>query len=234
MKREIQNSLNRLQMDFVDLYQIHRWDPQTDIELVLRTLNHFIDEGLAIHIGASSMYTWQFAKAQFLADNLGLERFVTMQNHYNAIYREEEREMIPFCLDQKIGVIPWSPLARGFLSGKYNPDSKDDYARIRSDPYLRNRYFRKNDFEVLKVISSIAKEENISIPQVALSWLLGRNGVTAPIIGVTKIQHLEEAVEAVDISLNQDFIKRIDEVYRPHPIIGHSYNQPDSMIHISR
>ncbi|MHA2250200.1 MAG: aldo/keto reductase [Candidatus Kariarchaeaceae archaeon] len=230
MQRQIKASLDRLQMDFVDLYQIHRWDYNTDIEYVMRSLNHLIDQGLVHHIGASSMYAWELAKAQFTAEHLGLEKFVCMQNHYNATYREEEREVIPFCIDQGMGIIPWSPLARGFLSGKYTRDKEPDSVRSQSDPYVKQRYFKENDFEIVDVVKSIASEENVSPSQIAFSWILDRPGITSPILGVSKLEHLEEAIDAVDIKLNQDHIKRIDEAYIPRPVIGHAYNQPDQMI----
>lgn len=230
MFNQIEASLDRLQTDYIDLYQIHRWDYLVDVENLMRSLNHLIDQGATLHVGASSMYAWELAKAQYTAENLGLEKFATMQNHYNAIYREEEREVIPFCIDQGMGIIPWSPLARGFLSGKYTTNSKNDSARIRSDPYLRRRYFDPNDFIILEKLQEISTTEDISIPQVALAWLLHQPGVTAPIIGVTKIKHLEEAVGATEIQLNSDYIRQINELYRPKPIIGHAYNQPDSMI----
>ncbi len=234
--REIEKSLQRLNVDYVDLYQIHRWDSSVDPELMMRTLNHLIDGGYTLHIGASSMYTWQLAKLQYIAESLGLEKFVTIQNHYNAVYREEEREMIPFCLDQGMAVIPWSPLARGFLSGKYSEQDLDrtNHVRLKSDPYLKHRYFRKNDFEVLTQIQEVASEQGVSTAQTALAWLLSRKGVTSPIIGVTSIKHLEEAVEAVDLTLTIEQIARIDDAYKPHPIIGHSYDPSDSMVDIKR
>lgn len=229
MTREIRNSLDRLKMDYVDLYQIHRYDNSVDNELLMRTLNSLIDDGLTSHIGSSSMYAWQLAKLQFTAEKLGLEKFSTMQNHYNAIYREEEREVIPFCIDQGMGIIPWSPLARGFLSGKYTPEvAKGD--RVESDPYLKQRYFRESDFKVLSAVREVAESRGISVAQTALAWVLSRDGVTSPIVGVTKMRHLEEAIEAVEINLNHSEIKRIEDAYIPHPIIGHSYDQPDAMI----
>jgi aryl-alcohol dehydrogenase (NADP+) len=234
MRQQIKASLDRLQMDFVDLYQIHRWDYNTDIEFVMRSLNHLIDQGLTSHIGASSMYAWELAKAQYTAEKLGLEGFVSMQNHYNAMYREEEREVIPFCIDQNIGLIPWSPLARGFLSGKYKRGEEPNFARFKSDPLLKQRYFRDNDFAIVDAVKEIAHEESVSPSQVALAWMLDRPGITSPIIGVSKIEHLEESIAAVDLSLNSDHVKRIDEAYVPRPITGHSYNQPDGMISIPK
>jgi len=229
MIRQMQESLDRLQTDFVDLYQIHRWDYSTDIELVMRSLNHLIDAGVTLHIGASSMYGWELMKAQATAERLGLEKFQTMQNHYNAIYREEEREVIPACIDMGMGIIPWSPLARGFLSGKYD-DVDPDSPRARSDPYLKMRYFKDNDFEVLKVLKEVAFENEITTAQMALAWLLSRPGVTSPIIGVTKMSHLEQAVETVDMIIDHDYFDRISEAYTVRPITGHAYNQPNTMI----
>ncbi|MCE7736918.1 MAG: aldo/keto reductase [Candidatus Heimdallarchaeota archaeon] len=234
MAREIDASLKRLQMDFVDLYQIHRWDYNTDIEYVMRTLNKIIDDGKTLHIGASSMYAWELAKAQFTSEKLGLEGFSTMQNHYNAMYREEEREVIPFCIDQGMGIIPWSPLARGFLSGKYKRNEESNATRYTSDPYLKARYFKDNDFDVVETIIAIANEENLTPSQIALSWVMHRPGITSPIIGVSKIEHLEEAIQAVEINLNKDYINRIDESYSCRPVSGHSYNQPDKMIQVKK
>ncbi len=236
MAREIENSLNRLKTDFIDLYQIHRWDASVDPEFLMRSLNQLIDGGYVLHIGASSMYTWQLAKLQFTAERLGLEKFATMQNHYNAIYREEEREMIPFCMDQGMGIIPWSPLARGFLSGKYSPKDKEkeEHTRLKSDPYLKARYFRDNDFQVLEVIKEIAQEKDVTPAQVSLSWILHKPGITSPIVGVTKMEHLEQAIDAIEMKLTHDELKRIEEAYLPHPIIGHSYEPSDAMVDLSK
>lgn len=236
MAREIENSLQRLKTDFIDLYQIHRWDASVDPEFIMRSLNQLIDGGYVLHIGASSMYTWQLAKLQFTAERLGLEKFATMQNHYNAVYREEEREMIPFCIDQGMGIIPWSPLARGFLSGKYSPNDKESgtHPRLRSDPYLKARYFKDNDFQVLEAIKELAREKDVAPAQIALSWVLHKPGVTSPIVGVTKIEHLEQAIEAVDLNLTKDDISRIEEAYVPHPIIGHSYEPADTMVDLNK
>ena len=223
VSKQIKASLKRLQTDVVDLYQIHRWDYNVDIEYVMRTLNHVIDEGQAHHIGASSMFAWELAKAQYTAERLGLEGFSTMQNHYNAVYREEEREMLPLCIDQGMGVIPWSPLARGFLSGKYSNNEKS--TRSTSDRFLE-WFGSENDFEILKKIEEGAKENNISVSQMSLAWLLDRPGVTSPILGVTKLKHLEEAIEVVDMSIDQDYFNRISEAYTVRPVKGHSYTSP--------
>lgn len=220
--RAIADSLDRLQMDYVDLYQIHRLDPKTPFEELLRTLNHLIEDGTVLHIGASSMFAWQFMKSFWIADSLGLEPFSTMQNHYNLVYREEEREMLPLCRDRQVGVIPWSPLARGFLSGKYKRSDKPDSPRSRSDQYLLKRYFQDEDFDVVERAVEIANDKEVTPAQIALAWLFSKDAVTSPILGVTKIEHLEQAVEALEIKLTADDIKRLEEPYKPHPILGHS------------
>lgn len=232
MFREVVASLKRLQTDHIDLYQIHRWDNATHVDILMRSLNQLIDRGVVDHIGASSMYAWQFATAQFRAEQLGLEQFVTMSNHYNPIYREEEREMIPYSMHNDVALIPWSPLARGFLSGKYSSDDAEnlDQSRYRSDPYLKQRYFHPNDFEILKVIEEIAKTEYLTIAQVALSWVLHQPGITSPIIGVSKLDHLNEAIAAVELDLDPDYYRRISEAYTSRPIIGHAYISSDDMV----
>ncbi len=219
IRRAIEESLKRLNMDYIDLYQIHRLDPNTPLEDLLRTLNRLIDDGKVLHIGASSMMAWQFAKSLWIADKLGLEPFRTMQNHYNLVYREEEREMLPLCKDQGIAVIPWSPLARGFLTGKYSRDAPPDTPRARSDRYLRARYFRPEDFDVVERVIEIAKEKDVKPAQIALAWLFSKEVITAPILGVTKASHVENAVEALEIKLSSDDIKRLEEPYKPHPIL---------------
>lgn len=219
IRRAIEGSLRRLKMDYVDLYQIHRLDPKTPLDEILRTLNRLIDDGKVLHIGASSMMAWQFAKSLWIADKLGLEPFRTMQNHYNLVYREEEREMLPLCKDQGIAVIPWSPLARGFLTGKYSRDSPANTPRARSDRYLQQRYFRPEDFDVVDRVIEIAREKEVTPAQVALAWLFSKDVVTAPIVGTTKVSHVEEAVEALSIKLTDDDIARLEEPYKPHPVI---------------
>ncbi|UCE12482.1 MAG: aldo/keto reductase [Candidatus Heimdallarchaeota archaeon] len=220
--RSIKASLERLQMKYVDLYQIHRLDHTIPIEEVLRSLNLLINNGSVLHIGASSMFAWQFAKSLWLAERHGLEAFKTMQNHYNLCYREEEREMLPLCKDQGIGVIPWSPLARGFLSGKYTRGGEADSIRARTDKYMKPRYFKPEDFDVVEQTVEIAKEKEVTPAQIALSWLFSKDYVTSPIIGATKIEHVEQAVEALEITMTEDDIKRLEEPYKPHPILGHS------------
>ena len=219
--KAIDASLKRLNTDYVDLYQIHRLDKTVDPIILMKTLNLLIEEGKVLHIGASSMYAWEFSKLLWTAEKMGLEPFVSMQNHYNLVYREEEREMIPLCIDQKISVIPWSPLARGFLSGKYSRDKEPDNVRAKTDPFLKKRYFREEDFEVLDRVLQLSKEKDATPAQIALAWLFSKYYVTSPILGVTKIEHLEQAVDALEIKLSSSDIKFLEEKYKPHPIIGH-------------
>lgn len=217
----IDNSLRRLGTDYVDLYQIHRWDNDTPIEETMEALHDVVKAGKARYIGASSMYAWQFAKAQYTADLHGWTRFSAMQNHMNAVYREEEREMLPLCRDQGVGVIPWSPLARGFLAGNRKRDENDPTPRAKSDGFAKDMYYQSADFDVVDAVVAIAQEKGSSPAQIALAWLLHKPGVTAPIIGATKMYQLEEAVGAVEISLSDDEIARIEAPYIPHLILGH-------------
>jgi len=219
--KQIDGSLKRLQTDHVDLYQIHRWDYEAPIEETLDTLNGLVHHGKVRYIGASSMWAWQFAKALFISDRLGIERFVTMQNHYNLCYREEEREMIPLCREEGVGLIPWSPLARGFLTGKYRRTETPNSLRYKSDKPFAGRFFKPEDFDVLEMAGEVAKEKGVTVAQVGLSWLLHK-GVTAPIIGATKIEHVEDAVNAIELKLSNDDVKRPDEPYKPHWIMGHT------------
>lgn len=219
--REVDRSLKRLRTDRIDLYQIHRWDHNTPIRETLETMDDLVHQGKVRYIGASSMYAWQFAKALYTSDLHGLVRFVSMQNHYNLAYREEEREMIPLCADQNIAILPWSPLARGFLSGKYKRDGTPKSKRYSHDNYLSKRYFRPEDFDVVERAEEVAAEKGVSTAQVALAWLF-RKGVTAPIIGATKVKHIEEAVESLDVSLDSDDLKRLEEPYKMHPVLGHN------------
>lgn len=218
---QIRKSLKRLGTDRVDLYQIHRWDYASPIEETLAALNDLVRQRIVNYIGASSIWAWQLAKALFTSDRLGLERFVTMQNHYNLCYREEEREMIPFCKDQGLGLIPWSPLARGFLTGRYKRGKNPDSTRYRTDKYFAERYNRPEDFDVVERTEEIAKEKGVTPAQIALAWLLHK-GVNAPIIGATKVTQVEEAVGSLDVHLSEDDVKRLEEPYKPHRIIGHS------------
>jgi aryl-alcohol dehydrogenase-like predicted oxidoreductase len=217
----IDASLSRLGTDHVDLYQIHRWDPETPIEETMEALHEVVRAGKARYIGASSMYAWQFAKAQHTATAAGWTRFASMQNHYNLVYREEEREMIPLCLDQGVGVIPWSPLARGLLAGTRERGGERRTVRAGSDP-LADEMYEEADFDVVDAVRAVAGERGVPPAQVALAWLLGRPAVSAPIVGATKLGHLDDAVAAVDLSLSQEEVARLEAPYRPHPVIGHS------------
>jgi aryl-alcohol dehydrogenase-like predicted oxidoreductase len=217
---QIKRSLERLQTSYVDLYQIHRWDYNTPIEETMRALDDIVHLAFSHYIGASSMFAWQFLKALETSDRLGLERFVSMQNHYNLLYREEEREMIPLCREEGVALIPWSPLARGFLTGKYKRVERPRTSRYKSDQYLAARYFRPEDFDVVETVESLAKQKGVTSAQIALSWLLHK-GVTSPIIGATKVEHIEEAVASIEVKLESGEIKRLESGYKPHPIIGH-------------
>jgi len=216
---QVKKSLKRLQTDRLDLYQIHRWDYSTPIEETLVTLNDLVRQGVVNYIGASSMFAWQFTKALYTSDRLGIARFVSMQNHYNLCYREEEREMIPLCKDQKIGLLPWSPLARGFLTGRYKRGKAADSPRYRTDKYFAERFFQAEDFDVVERVEEVAKEKGVKPSQIALAWLLHK-GVCAPIIGATRAEHVEEAVNSLDVKLSTDDVKRLEEKYKPHRIIG--------------
>jgi 1-deoxyxylulose-5-phosphate synthase len=212
----IDASLRRLGTDHIDLYQIHRWDYDTPIEETMEALHDVVRAGKARYIGASSMFTWQFAKAQRLAPT----PFVSMQNHYNLVYREEEREMIPFCRDQGVGIIPWSPLARGLLAGSRERGGSRGTVRSGSDP-LADEMYADEDFDVVDEVRGVAAERGVSPAQVALAWLLGRPGITAPIVGATKITHLDDAIAAVDLHLREEETKRLEARYRPHQVLGH-------------
>jgi aryl-alcohol dehydrogenase-like predicted oxidoreductase len=224
----IDASLKRLGVDYVDLYQIHRFDKNTPIEETCEALHDVVKAGKALYLGASSMYAWQFQKMlQFQATNR-LARFVTMQNHYNLAYREEEREMIPLCLDQKIGLIPWSPLARGFLTGNRKRGDALDHAkaetvRARTDDFGHGMYYRDTDFDIVDRVVEIATERDVKPAQIALAWIMAKPGVSAPILGASKLYQLEDAIAAVGLKLTEDEIKRLEASYEPHPILGHSY-----------
>jgi len=217
----IDASLKRLNMDYVDLYQIHRWDYRTPIEETIGALHYVVQAGKARYIGASSMHAWQFAKAQYTADAHGWTRFVSMQNHYNLVYREEEREMIPQCIDQGVGVIPWSPLARGFLAGTRTRDGERHTVRAGSDPFGDTLYKIDADFDVADRCAEVAEGRGVPPAQVALAWLLHRPGVTAPIVGATKPGHLEDALAAEQLTLSDEEMNRLEEPYVPHPVLGH-------------
>jgi aryl-alcohol dehydrogenase (NADP+) len=218
----IDNSLARLGMDYVDLYQIHRWDYDTPIEETLEALNDVVRSGKARHIGASSMFAWQLMKALAISQARGFARFVSMQGHYNLIYREEEREMIPLCLDQGLGLIPWSPMARGFFAGDRNREGRGETLRSQTDPFAVSLYFRENDFSVAERVAEVAKARGVTGSQLALAWLLNKPHISSPIIGATKMDHLDQAIASLDLRLTEDEIKLIEEPYQPHPIRGHS------------
>ena len=213
---EIDHSLTRLGTDYVDLYQIHRWDRRTPIEETMEALHDVVKAGKARYIGASSMYAWQFAKAQHVAEANGWTKFVSMQNHYNLIYREEEREMLPLCLDQGAGVIPWSPLARGRLTRDWDTTT----ARSETDEFGQNLYLPE-DQQVHEQVAEVASARGIARAQIAMAWLLGRPGVTAPIVGVTRASHLDDAVAALDVELTKQETEQLEKPYVPHRIAGH-------------
>jgi 1-deoxyxylulose-5-phosphate synthase len=216
----IDASLGRLGMDYVDLYQIHRWDKQTPIEETMEALHDVVRAGKARYIGASSMYAWQFARAQHVAERNGWTRFVSMQNHYNLLYREEEREMIPLCIHDGIGVIPWSPLARGFLTGTRTREGERRTTRAETDGF-QDVLYGAADFDVVDRLNEVAGERGLAPAQVALAWLLHKPGVTAPIVGATRLEHLEDALAAAELTLTAEEIARLEEPYVPHPVIGH-------------
>jgi 1-deoxyxylulose-5-phosphate synthase len=216
------DSLRRLGTDYVDLYQIHRLDYETPIEETLRALDDIVRAGKARYVGASSMYAWQFAKMLYMADRLGLTRFVSMQNHYNLIYREEEREMIPLCREEGIGIIPWSPLARGFLAGNRTQKDFGETVRAKTDEYAQKMYYQPSDFTVVERLSSIAARRGVPNAQVALAWVLSRTGVTAPIVGASKMKHLDDAIAALSLKLDEAEVRELEAPYQPHGILGHS------------
>jgi aryl-alcohol dehydrogenase-like predicted oxidoreductase len=218
----IDHSLQRLQMDYVDLYQIHRWDPDTPIEETMQALHDVVRSGKARYIGASSMFAWQFMRAQYTADLHGWTRFVSMQNHYNLIYREEEREMIPCCVDQGVALIPWSPLARGFFAGNHRKGDWGDSVRARTDTYGQSMYYRDEDFVVADRVQEIARERGVSGSQIALAWVLGKPYITAPIVGASRMSHLEESIAALDLHLSDEEVRRLEQPYALHPVLGHS------------
>ena len=223
----IDASLGRLGTDHVDLYQIHRFDPHTPIEETLEALNDIVRAGKARYIGASSMYAWQFARMLQVSERHGWARFVSMQNHYNLVYREEEREMLPLCRAEGIGVIPWSPLARGFLAGNRERSTGADgkkgggTLRAQTDEYAQSLYYADSDFRVVDQVVELARRHGVTPAQIALAWILRQPGVAAPIIGVTKVEQLDEAVAALDVTLDDDECRRLDAPYVPHPVLGH-------------
>ncbi|MGR6974616.1 aldo/keto reductase [Streptomyces cynarae] len=213
---EIDHSLRRLGTDYVDLYQIHRFDPTTPVEETMEALHDVVKAGKARYIGASSMYAWQFSKAQYTARLNGWTRFVSMQNHYNLLYREEEREMLPLCADQGVGTLPWSPLARGRLARDWDETSE----RSRTDEFGKKLY-QEGDREIVEAVAAVASERGVPRAQVALAWLLHQDTVAAPIVGVTKPQHIDDAVAAVDVELTDKEIQALQDPYTPHAISGH-------------
>jgi aryl-alcohol dehydrogenase-like predicted oxidoreductase len=215
-------SLRRLGIDAIDLYQIHRWDPKTPLEETLAALDHLVHSGKVRYIGASSGWAWQMARALGLSDQHGWARFVSMQNHYNLIYREEEREMIPLCEAEGVGVIPWSPLARGHLAGaRKSLSDRSSTTRAKTDSYGHDLYGGPGDAEVIEAVNAIASERGASPAEISLAWLLSKPAVTAPIVGATKLEHLDAAVRAVDLELEEEEIGRLEAPYRPHEIRGH-------------
>jgi aryl-alcohol dehydrogenase-like predicted oxidoreductase len=216
----IDASLKRLGMDYVDLYQIHRFDDETPVEVTMEALHDVVKAGKARYIGASSMYAWQFAQMQFAAEKHGWTKFVSMQNHYNLVYREEEREMNPFCLATGVGLIPWSPLARGFLAGNRTKEKSGETTRSQVDNFAHSMYYEDGDFQIVDRVTELAKVRGVSNAQIALAWMLHKPGITAPIIGASKMYQLEEAIAALDVKLTDDEIKRLEEPYQPHPILG--------------
>ncbi len=242
----VEASLRRLGTDYIDLYQIHRYDPETPIEETLEALHDLVRSGKVRYIGASSMYAWQFARCLYLADLHGWTRFVSMQNHYNLIYREEEREMIPLCRHEGVAVIPWSPLARGFLAGnrnragnknragnrrpaaEYTPSGEagsqgdGETTRARTDDFAHSMYYQEEDFTVVERLTALAERRDLPPAQLALAWMLHKPGVTAPIVGASQMKHLEQSVAAVDVQLSPEEILELEEPYRPHPVLGHS------------
>ncbi|MBC7870775.1 MAG: aldo/keto reductase [Chitinophagaceae bacterium] len=218
----IDASLRRLGMEYVDLYQIHRWDHDTPIEETMEALHDVVKAGKARYIGASSMWAWQFAKAQHLAEKHGWTRFVSMQNHYNLIYREEEREMIPFCQSEGVGIIPWSPLARGFLAGNRTREKGGDTVRSTTDPMAHDYYYGDTDFTIVERVQALAARYEVRPAQIALAWMLHKPGITSPIIGASKMTHLDDAIAAVEINLTSEDMAYLEEPYQPKAISGHS------------
>ena len=217
----VDNSLRRLGTDYIDLYQIHRYDSATPIEETLTALHDIVKAGKVRYLGASSMMSWQFARALHMADQRGLTRFVSMQNHYNLVYREEEREMLPLCREEGIGLIPWSPLARGFLAGNRRSVTDADTARGKTDTFGHGLYYAPEDFMVAERCADVAREKGVKPSQIALAWVLRQPGITSPIVGASKLYQLDEAVEALTITLSDDEAQRLEEPYVPHRVLGH-------------
>ncbi len=220
--RAVEDSLRHLGTDYIDLYQIHRYDPETPLDETLEALHDLVKSGKVCYIGASSMYAWQFTKSLYLADLHNWTRFISMQNHYNLVYREEEREMIPVCLAEGIGIIPWSPLARGFLAGNRSREDWGETIRAKTDGFGQTLYYRDADFQIVERVEEVAQQRGVSPAQIALAWILHKPGITSPIIGASKMYQLEEALAALEISLTPEEMTILEELYQPHPVLGHS------------
>lgn len=214
-------SLRQLRTDYIDLYQIHRWDYEAPIEETLEALNDLVRAGKVLYLGASSMFAWEFSLALHSCERHAWSRFVSMQNHYNLVYREEEREMLPLCRHEGIAVLPWSPLARGLLAGTRKPAQEGATVRARTDEYARRLYYEEHDFEVAECAAGVARDRGVKPAQIALAWLLSRPGVTAPVLGATRVEHVEEAVASLGITLEPGEVERLESRYRPHPVLGH-------------
>ena len=224
-------SLQRLGVDHIDLYQIHRFDERTPLEETLEALDSLVRAGKVRYLGASSMAAWQFSRALHLAGERGWHRFSAMQNHYNLAYREEEREMIPLCVTEGVGIIPWSPLARGFLGGARKRGAEGDTARSRTDAYEKKLYHTDADFDVLDAVLAVASERDVKPAQVALAWILDAPGVTSPIVGTTRVGHLHDAVAALEIELTDEERERLEAPYRPHGVLGHVPPTAEDLLH---
>jgi aryl-alcohol dehydrogenase (NADP+) len=221
-----ENSLRRLKMDYIDLYQIHRWDYSTPLEETLEALDSLVRSGKVRYLGASSMAAWQFSRALYTAKEHGWQRFVAMQNHYNLIYREEEREMNPLCVDQGVALIPWSPLARGFFAHHDGANTK----RAQTDEFGKAMYRRPDEVAVADAVAKVAKQRGVTSTQIACAWILQSPGVTSPIIGATKTHHLKELFDAVEIKLTAEEVAAVEKPYQPHPIIGHEQPHASRMV----
>jgi aryl-alcohol dehydrogenase (NADP+) len=222
IKHAIDASLKRLRLDYVDLYQIHRLDTATPVEEILEALDDLVRAGKVLYIGASSMYAWQFARMLHTSERNGMARFATMQNHWNLVYREEEREMNPLCRAEGVGIIPWSPLARGFLAGNRTKSDFGETSRAKTDDFAHDLYYQESDFHVVERVTAVAKRRGVPNAQIALAWLLHQPGLTAPIIGASKPHHLDDAIAALSLKLDAEELKALEEPYRPHPVLGHS------------
>jgi aryl-alcohol dehydrogenase (NADP+) len=214
-------SLRRLKTEYIDLYQIHRWDYEAPVEETLEALNDLVRSGKVLYLGASSMFAWEFSRALHISETRGWARFVSMQNHYNLIYREEEREMLPLCRHEGIAVLPWSPLARGLLAGKWKGPRGVETLRAQTDEYTRRLYYQEQDFEVADRVAEVARKRSAPPAQIALAWLSSRPGVTAPVVGATQVSHVEDAVASLQIKLDEEEVRQLEAPYKPHPVLGH-------------